>query len=173
MNIEIWSSPESILRPLLFITYINDFPLRINYVSETILFADDIRVIISSRNFEEFCSVPNLVLSHRIKWFVANNLVLNLDKTSIMKFITNNSSHSMLHIGYKEKCTEETVHTQLLDIQIDSHINWKNHIEEMIPQLSGACYAVILMVHTSNINTEINLLCIFSFYYKIWNKFLG
>jgi len=86
-----------------------------------------------------------------IKWFVANNLVLNLGKKSIMKFITKNSSHSVLHIGYKEKYTEETVHTQFLDIQIDSHINWKNHIEEIIPQLSGACYAIRLMVHTSNI----------------------
>jgi hypothetical protein len=109
--------------PLLFIIYKNDFPLRINYVTETILFADDIRVIISSRNFEEFCSVSNLVFFHVIKWFVANNLVLNLDKTSIMKFITKNSLHSTLHIGYKEKYTEETVHTQFLDIQIDSHIN--------------------------------------------------
>jgi hypothetical protein len=26
-----------------------------------------------------------------IKWFVANNLVLNLDKTNVMKFITKNS----------------------------------------------------------------------------------
>jgi len=31
--------------------------------------------------------VPNLVLCHKIKWFAANNLVLNLDKTNIMKFI--------------------------------------------------------------------------------------
>jgi len=45
----------------------------------------------------------NLVLSHMIKWFVANNSVLKLDKTNIMKFITKNSSHSTLHIGYKEK----------------------------------------------------------------------
>jgi len=41
----------SILGPLLFRTYIKDFPLRINAVSEPILFADDTSVIISSRNF--------------------------------------------------------------------------------------------------------------------------
>jgi len=69
-----------ILRSLLFIIYINDLPLRINSVSEPILFADDTRVIISSRKFEDFSSVSNLVLSHMIKWFAANNLVLNLDK---------------------------------------------------------------------------------------------
>jgi hypothetical protein len=43
----------------------------------------------------------------------ANNLVLNLDKTNIMKFITKNSSHSTLCTGYKEKYTEETVNAKL------------------------------------------------------------
>jgi len=33
------------------------------------IFADVISVIISSRNFEDFCSVSNLLLSHIIKWF--------------------------------------------------------------------------------------------------------
>jgi hypothetical protein len=75
--------------------------MRINSVSQPKLFADDTSVIISCRNFKDFCSVSNLVLSHMIKWFAANNLVLNLDKMSIMKFIRKNSSHSPLHIGYK------------------------------------------------------------------------
>jgi hypothetical protein len=67
--------------------------------------------------------VSNSILSHKIKWFVANNLVLNLDKTNIMKFTTNNLSHSTLHIGYKEKYTEETVITKFLGIQIDNGLN--------------------------------------------------
>jgi hypothetical protein len=45
--------------------------------------------------------------------FAANNLVLNLDNTNIMKFITMNSSHSTLYTGYKEKYTEEIVNTKL------------------------------------------------------------
>jgi len=88
-----------------------------------------------------------------IKWFAAYNLVLNLDKMNVMKFTTKNSSHSTLHFGYKEKYIEETVNTKFLGLQIDNHINWKNHIEQMIPKLSAACYTVRSMVHTSNINT--------------------
>jgi hypothetical protein len=57
----------------LFIIYINDLPLRRNYVSEPILFADDTSFVISNRNFEDFCSVSNLVLSCIIKWSDANN----------------------------------------------------------------------------------------------------
>jgi hypothetical protein len=133
----------------------------IKTISEPVLFADDTSVIISSRNFEDFCSVSNLVLCYMIKWFAANKLVLNLDKTNIMKFITNNLSHSILHIGYKEKYIEETVHTKFLALQIDNHLNWKNHIEQMIPKLSGACYAIRSVVHISNINT------LKSFYYAL------
>ena len=48
-----------------------------------------------------------------IKWFAANSLVINLDKINITKFITKNSSHSTLHIGYKENI-EETMDTKFL-----------------------------------------------------------
>jgi len=73
--------------------YINDLPLVINSVLEPILFAPNTSVIISSRKFDYFCAVSNLFLSHMIKWFAANNFVINFDKTNIMKFITKNSSN--------------------------------------------------------------------------------
>jgi len=47
--------------------------------------------------------VSNSVLSHTNKLFAASTLVLNLNKTNIVKFITKNASHSTLHIGYKKK----------------------------------------------------------------------
>jgi hypothetical protein len=93
--------------------------------------------------------VSKLILPHTIKWLVANNLFPNLDQMNIITFITKNSSHSTLHIGYKEKYIEETVNTKFLGIQIDNHINWKNHTEQMIPTLNGACYAVRSMVHVT------------------------
>jgi hypothetical protein len=88
-----------------------------------------------------------------IKWFAANYLVLNLYKMNIMKFITKNSAHSTLHIGYKEKYIEETVNRKFLGLPIGNHINSKNYIEGMSPKFSAACYAITSMVHTSNINT--------------------
>jgi hypothetical protein len=53
--------------PLLFTIYINNLPLRINFVSEPTVFTDDTSNVISSRNFKDFCSVSNLVLSDMIK----------------------------------------------------------------------------------------------------------
>jgi hypothetical protein len=34
------------------------------------------------------------------------------------------------------------VNTKLLGLQIDNHLNLKNHVDQTIPKLSGACYAV-------------------------------
>jgi hypothetical protein len=72
-----------------------------------------------------------------IKLFVAIKLVLNLDKKNIMKFIVENSSHSTLCIGYTEKYMGKAVNTKFTVLTID-YLNAKNHIEQMIPKLSGA-----------------------------------
>jgi len=40
--------------------------LRINSVSESVLFADDASVIFGSKNFKGFCSLSNLALCHMI-----------------------------------------------------------------------------------------------------------
>jgi len=84
----------TILGPLLFITYINYLPVRICSISEPLLFANNTTVVVSSRNFKDFLSVSILVLSHMTKQFAEKKLVLYLDKTNVMKFITKNSSHS-------------------------------------------------------------------------------
>jgi hypothetical protein len=118
-----------------------------------IIFAHDIRVIFSSKNLDDFCRLANRVVSHTSKWFAANKLTLNLDKTNVIKFLTNNLPQCPLSIGYNDKYIEESVHTKFLGLQIDNHLNWKNHIDQLIPQLSGACYAVRSLFHISNTDT--------------------
>jgi hypothetical protein len=58
-----------------------------------------------------------------IEWFSANKLVLNLEKTNILKFVTNNLPYSALNIGHKDKYIEEAVHLKFFGIQIDNHLN--------------------------------------------------
>jgi hypothetical protein len=96
--IETWSSPRinsslSVVHNI----YLDDLSLRINCISQSVLFAGDSSVIISSRNVEDFCSMSHLVFSCVIKLLAANNFVLK----ELMQFITNNSSHSRLHIVIK------------------------------------------------------------------------
>jgi hypothetical protein len=58
--------------------------------------------------------VYRIVFTPMIEWFTANKLVLNLDKTNIMKFVTNNSPHCALRIDYRGKYIEDTINTKFL-----------------------------------------------------------
>jgi hypothetical protein len=87
-----------------------------------------------------------------IEWFAATKLILNLEKTNIMKFATRNMPHCALTIGYKDKYIEE-VSTKFLGIHHDNHLNWKDCIDQIIPKLSAACYAVRQLYHFVNQNT--------------------
>jgi hypothetical protein len=80
--------------------------------------------------------------------FAADSLVLNLDKTNIIKLITNNLKHCVLNIIYKLTYMGTTVNTKLLVLQFD------NYVYHMIPTFSGDCYAMRSMFHISNINTR-------------------
>jgi hypothetical protein len=52
-----------------------------------------------------------------------------------------------------DKYIEEGVKMAFLGLQIDNHLNWKTRIEQLIPKLSRACYAVRFTLHISNIDT--------------------
>jgi hypothetical protein len=108
------------------------------------------------------------------KWFTANKLALNLDKTNIIKFITNNSPQYALSIGENGKYIAESVNTKFLGLQIDNHLNWTNHINKLISKLCGAFYAVRSMFHVSNTcRSQISLFCLFSLYNEVLNIFGG
>jgi hypothetical protein len=123
--------------------YINDLPPTINTLSKPILFTDDTTVIISGNNFYDFCAMSNTLLSHMSKWFTSNKLVLNLDKTTIIKSVTNKSSQYNLNVGYDEKNIEESINIKFFGLQTDNSLNWK---------LNRACHAIRLMSHLSSTN---------------------
>jgi hypothetical protein len=79
------------LGPFLSMICINGLPQTTNSLSVPIIFADNSSVIICSNNFVDFCILSNRALSHMRKCFTAKKLALNLDKTNIIKSITNNS----------------------------------------------------------------------------------
>ena len=78
----------SVLGPLLYLIYINDFSLTISKIANPILFADDTSIIISNTSPEEFKSNVSWVLIETINWFQSNLLTLNCNKTHFLQFLT-------------------------------------------------------------------------------------
>jgi len=61
-----------ILGPLLILIYINNLSLSINKLANLILFADDMTIIISNTNPEEFKNNINSVITKITNWFQSN-----------------------------------------------------------------------------------------------------
>ena len=77
----------------------------------------------------------NLALTSLDKWFIANQLVLNITKTNVIKFTRKTTVHAPIGISYKNYVVDEVNSTKFLGIHIDSHMNWKTHIEQISHKL--------------------------------------
>jgi hypothetical protein len=130
---------------------------------------------------------------------LSEKIILNLEKTNLIKFVTKNLPHCAMTIGYEDKYIEEIVNTKFLGIHLDNHLNWNNHIDQItrwfkydrddlcvnksqfvpvifeppcIPKLSTACYAVRQMYHFVNQNTLKSIY--FAYFHsvcQVWNSF--
>ena len=74
----------SILGPLLFSIYINDFWKSLRY-GEAIMFADDTTIVFRDKNIEALKLKVNTDLSSASDWLAENRLSLNVTKTTFMR----------------------------------------------------------------------------------------
>jgi hypothetical protein len=96
----------------------------------------------SNSKFEDFKNDINSVFEALNRWFEANKLSLNFDKTHCIPFTTKNSHQIDLDISYANKLICKALDTKFLGIHVDSTLSWKIYIEHIIPKLSAACYAM-------------------------------
>ena len=89
----------SILGPLLFIIYVNDFPNCLKF-SSNLSFADDTTVILSAKNSNLLVQKGNKELKNIDNWLIANKLSLNIKKTKYMIFSTSSSNRTQKKIFF-------------------------------------------------------------------------
>jgi hypothetical protein len=58
-------------------------------------------------------------------------------------------------------------------LKIGNHLNWENHIDQLIPKLSGAYYAVRPLLHISNIDILKSIILPVFAPNEAWINFLG
>jgi hypothetical protein len=74
-----------------------------NLQSKLIFFIDDSSIIISHPETGYFQNQVNDVSDDLNKWFIANKLTSNFDKTNVMKLCTSSKTCINLNIGYDNK----------------------------------------------------------------------
>jgi hypothetical protein len=143
----------SILGPVLFILYVNDLPYKLGHEDKLVMYADDTSVLITAKNEAELKDKVKPLLASMMEWFSANGLALNMEKTGIMKFTPRNSLNTAFQIVHQDKLLSEINHTKFLGLELDKNINWKNHVQKILPKLSSACYLIRRMSPFCNLTT--------------------
>ena len=126
----------SVLGPLLFLLYINDFNKSAPDL-DFHLFADDSNLFCSHKSLQCLEAKVNDELNNVNNWLCANKLSLNIDKSNFVIFHPSQKKVQFpINLKIKNKILEEKKHVKYLGIIMDCNLNWKQHIHELSKKIS-------------------------------------
>ena len=132
----------SILGPLLFLIYVNDF-CRCVTKGKTIMFADDTNLFSSESSYEKVFQVANEELKSIDNWLTANKLSLNINKTNYIVFCTPNSKLPGQHaLQLRNREIKKVVSVKFLGVIVHEHLSWKPHMEALLSKIRITCSIV-------------------------------
>ena len=150
----------SILGPLLFLIYINDFTQSSDFFSMR-LFADDTSLTASAKNIDELLFEINKELPNIYDWLCANKLTLNLRKTKYLIFQPRQKvDYNLLFpLSIAGQCLEQVS-------KIDSHLSWHDHIDYVYDRVSKSINIM------TKIKSYLGNQCLTSIYYSLVYPYL-
>ena len=129
----------SVISPLLFILFMNDFPTLNNSNIQTSLFADDSAIWKSGRNIKFITIQLQNQLDNIAKWCDKWGLKINTKKTQDLIITHKNlktKDTPLLHLQKQELKIVDSA--KFLGLTFDKRLNWKTHIENIIKKTTPA-----------------------------------
>ena len=125
----------SILGPLLFIIFINDFSKSSN-LFDFIIYADDTSLSSTLNAFDTDTDNINRELEKINIWLNTNKLSLNVNKSKFMIFHCPQRKINIPVLKINDTNIECVENFDLLGITLDQHMNWKTHISKLSNKIS-------------------------------------
>ena len=146
----------SVLGPLLFLIYINDFQ-RCSSKLDFHLFADDSNLFYASKSLSGIESIINAELVHVKTWLSANKLSLNIAKFSFVIFHPPQKKKTFnIRLSVNDKPLKEP-YIQYLGVMLDSHLNWKAHVSHVMKKTKRNIGLIFKLRYFVNTNTLVSL----------------
>ena len=135
----------SILGPLLFLIYVNDFK---NCLTKTkaIMFADDATVWTSNKNTSTLFQLMQSEVELIDRRLISNKLSINIEKTKFMLFSTPNSNVGGKHfLSIRNRQINQVNSLKFLGVFIHNNLFWSLHMKYLISKLRS-CYGVMCKI---------------------------
>lgn len=157
LNIMCGVPQGSILGPLLFLIYINDF-CNVSANLNSIMYADDTNLFMSKSDINQLYGEMNIELVKVNKWFRANKLSINVKKTQYTLFYKKTQEENLplklpfLSINNKQIKKKECL--KFLGVYVDENLSWLSHIkyiESKIKKTIGIMYRVSPLINSQSL----------------------
>jgi hypothetical protein len=125
----------SVLGPILFVLYVNDFHHSSN-LFDFHLFADDANLFYRHKNINILQSDVNTELNSINVWLCANKLSLNVEKSNFVLFHPSQRKIGInFQLSINDKIIKQCYSVKYLGILIDSNLGWKSQIESIAKKI--------------------------------------
>ncbi|PIK39278.1 hypothetical protein BSL78_23886 [Apostichopus japonicus] len=140
MNISNGVPQGSILGPLLFLIYINDFSLCLTHCKAD-MYADDTTFHISCSNVESLQSKLNFDAKNVSNWCKNNKMAINTSKTKSMLICSRQRYDNLrgqrnISVKMNDIVLENSDTEKLLGVRIDAHLTWQAQIDYICSTIS-------------------------------------
>lgn len=146
-NIDIGVPQGSVLGPLLFLIYVNDIVNAIPDWATISLFADDTHVGIRDKNNDIMNNKISLAMSTLHDWFKVNGIILNADKSLVMKYQVKKEKDHLIPV-------QENV---FLGYTIDYTLTHSPHIDKLCKKIASANYALLKLKPLIDLKTLLSV----------------
>ena len=140
----------SILAPLLFVIYVNNFKNCL-WFSTNISFADDTNVFIVDKHLQALYEKGNSELDNIDNCMIANKLSINANKTNYVIFQAPKSRSAKTTTSFQLKLrnnkVEKVSSTRVLGVIINENFSWKYHMD-MIKQKMRAALGAVMRIRS-------------------------
>ena len=143
----------SILGPLLFIIYINDFA-EASRMFNFIMYADDTTLTSTINTFNGNTNNDNVETSLNAEllkineWLQLNQLSLNISKSKYMIFQNVDEDVEQLALNIDNTNIERVYEFNVLGLMLDANLNWKKHLGKILNQCSKKIDILNKLKHT-------------------------
>ena len=150
----------SIVGPLLFLCYTNDFHEELTSECRTFAYADDTQLVIEATNLKQLQKKAEKVISLAQKWYQNNSMKNNIGKTELIVINTSQRNEYMkvtIKDEGKNVLLTSKQHIELLGVIIDNNLNWRKQIVKVKKKSFNVTRNIHRINHLLPLNHRLNL----------------